>query len=138
LVVNILCASQGVIVPFRPDEFSRKGLSHFHDALNDIAEMGITESPRVLAHIPNLVDTRRKQEEDDLLRIENELKEISPQSKMMSPFMNRVGLVKGQAQKKSVFDYNSKEYTELQEQFGDVAHLIDQWGKERRNEHFAN
>jgi len=138
LVVNILCASQGVIVPFRPDEFSRKGLSHFHDALNDIAEMGITESPRVLAHIPNLVDTRRKQEEDDLLRIENELKEISPQSKMMSPFMNRVGLVKGQAQKKSVFDYNSKEYTELQEQFGDIAHLIDQWGKERRNEHFAN
>lgn len=130
IVVNILCASNGVMVPFRPDEFSRKGLNHFHEALADIEDMGISEVPKVLAHIPNLVDGRRRQEGDDLERIEKELKEISPESRLMGPFMNKVGLVKGQALKKSVFDFQSKDYSELQEQFGAIAGLIDQWGKE--------
>lgn len=134
VVVNILCASKAVLVPFRPDEFSRKGLTHFHEALLDIEEMGISDVPRVLAHIPNLVDSRRRQEGDDLSRIEMELKEISPESKMMPPFMNKVGLVKGQAQKKSVFDFQSKEYSELQDQFGAIANLIDHWAKENNHE----
>ena len=62
LVVNILCATDGLLVPFRPDEFSRKGLGHLYGVLENIEDMGITEAPTILAHIPNLVDYRRKQE----------------------------------------------------------------------------
>ena len=40
LVVNIMCASDGLLVPFRPDEFSRVGLGHFYNALDQI-EIGL-------------------------------------------------------------------------------------------------
>ena len=74
LVVNILCASQGVMIPFRADEFSKKGLSHFYNVLDDVAQMGITKTPEVLAHIPNMVDLRRKQEAFDLTDIRETMK----------------------------------------------------------------
>ncbi|WP_164848280.1 ParA family protein [Halobacteriovorax sp. HLS] len=136
IVVNILCASDGAIVPFRPDDFSRKGLNHFYEVLEDISDMGVSQIPEVLAHIPNLVDSRRKQESDDLLKIKNSLDEhFGGQAVVTAPFLNKAQLVKSQSQKKSVYDYASKEFLPLQGQFNDMAQIIKDWSKESHSEH---
>ena len=128
LVVNTLCASGGVMVPFRPDEFSKKGLNHLYDVLDDIEDMGVAQIPEVLAHIPNLVDSRRKQEVADLNRIEKHLNiEWDGEFKMVSPFYNRSQLVRSQSQRKSVFDYQSKEFIPLQNQFNELADIMKEW-----------
>jgi len=132
LVVNILCAADGVIVPFKPDEFSRKGLGHFYNVLADIEDMGVTQIPEVLAHVPNLVDVRRKQEGADLARIVEELEDSFGDAKLVEPFYNRTQLVKSGAQRKSVFDYSSKEFAPLQEQFNHIASIIKDWSYEAR------
>ena len=128
LVVNILCASDGVLVPFKPDDFSRKGLSHFYSVLDDIDDMGLTSVPEVLGHIPNLMDSRRSQDDKDLVKITQELEEAFGKAKMLSPFMNRAPLVKCGASKKSVYDYKGKDFLHLQNQFGEIAKTIENWG----------
>lgn len=127
LVVNILCAAQGLLVPFKADDFSRKGLGHLNEVLEDIEDMGVTQIPQILAHIPNLVDARRKQEGDDLGRITETLSHMES-SHVVEPFFNRAQLVKSQAQRKSVFDYSSKEYQQLQGQFQNLVNIIEEWG----------
>ena len=128
LVVNVLCASDGVMVPFRPDEFSKKGLGHLYSVLEDIEDMGVTQIPDVLAHIPNLVDVRRKQEMLDLDYISKVItEEMGEDARMVSPFFNRSQLVRSQAQRKSVFEYNSKDFLPLQEQFTQLATIIKDW-----------
>jgi chromosome partitioning protein len=127
LVVNIMCAAHGLLVPFRPDEFSRKGLGHFYEVLDNIEDMGVTSSPEVLAHIPNLVDMRRRQESNDLDRIQKELEDEFGAGTVTEPFFNRTHLVRSQAEKKSVFDFNSKEFGPLQGQFREIAGKIEDW-----------
>jgi len=127
LVVNILCAAQGLLVPFKADDFSRKGLGHLNEVLEDIEDMGVTQIPEILAHIPNLVDGRRKQEGDDLSKITDSLSHLES-SNIVEPFYNRAQLVKSQAQRKSVFDYSSKEYQQLQGQFQNLVSIIEEWG----------
>ena len=135
IVVNILCASDGAMVPFRPDDFSRKGLNHFYEVLEDIDDMGVTQIPEVLAHIPNLVDSRRKQEGDDLMKIKDSLgQHFGDDAIVTEPFLNRAQLVKSQAQKKSVFDFNSKEFLPLQGQFNEMAQIITDWSRENHHE----
>jgi chromosome partitioning protein len=129
LVVNIMCAAHGLLVPFRPDEFSRKGLGHFYEALDQVEEMGVSNAPHVVAHIPNLVDMRRKQEGDDLNRIQGELEEEFGTGTVMAPFFNRAPLVRSQAEKKSVFEFHSKEFLPLQNQFNDIALKINEWNE---------
>lgn len=129
LVVNALCASDGVMVPFRPDEFSRKGLSHLSEVLENIEDMGVSQIPEVVAYIPNLVDTRRKQEQADLKSITQGLGTSAGGVPVVAPFFNRAPLVKSQSQRKSVFDYQSKEFEGLQKNFTEVAELIQKWGK---------
>lgn len=128
LVVNALCASDGVMVPFRPDEFSRKGLSHLSDVLENIEDMGVSQIPEVVAYIPNLVDARRKQEQSDLKNITQGLGDSAEGVPVVAPFFNRAPLVKSQAQRKSVFDYQSKEFEALKKNFTEVAELIQEWG----------
>ena len=125
LVVNILCSSDGVMVPFRPDDFSKVGLTHFYNVLEDIEEMGIVKTPQVIAHIPNLVDSRRKQEVSDLEIIEHDSIERVEGVQMATPFYNRSQLVKSLAQKKSVFEYHSKEFSPLRKKFSELAQMID-------------
>ena len=145
LVVNIICAANGLLVPFRPDEFSKKGLSHFYETLENIDDMGITEVPEVLAHIPNLVDARRRQEDDDLQLIqseiqknllgdfeESELEDIQNRVYISKPFYNRAHLVKSLAQKKSVYEFNSKDFASLRGQFDEITHVITDW-KQRQD-----
>jgi chromosome partitioning protein len=132
LVVNVLCAANGVIVPFKPDEFSRKGLGHFYNALADIEDMGVTSVPEVLAHVPNLVDNRRKQEGSDLAKITQELEDSFGDARLVQPFFNRTQLVKSGAQRKSVFDFKSKEFAPLQDQFNQIATIIEDWSYEAR------
>ncbi|ATH07766.1 hypothetical protein BIY24_07340 [Halobacteriovorax marinus] len=131
LVVNILCASDGALVPFRPDEFSYKGLTHFYKVLEDINDMEISNTPDVLAHIPNLMDSRRKQESEDLDMIAEHLGEDAV---VVEPFMNKAQLVKGQSQKKSVFEFNSKEFLPLQNQFSEIAKIITDWKEQGQYE----
>ena len=132
LVVNTLCASTGIMVPFRPDEFSKKGLGHLYGVLDEIEEMGVQQTPEILAHIPNLVDARRKQEQNDLEEISSELTEtFGDEIKILTPFYNRSQLVRSQAQRKSVFHYQSKEYLPLQQQFNEMATVIKEWNDAR-------
>ena len=126
LVVNTLCATDGVMVPFRPDEFSKKGLGHLYSVLGDIEEMGVGEAPKVIAHIPNLMDNRRKQEQEELESISGELVEDLGEEHacVVDPFFNRAQLVRSGGQRKSVFDYQSKEFLGLQHQFNELASII--------------
>jgi len=132
LVVNIICAADGLLVPFRPDEFSKKGLGHFYETLENIEDMGITQVPEVLAHIPNLVDMRRRQEDCDLQDIRERLNEYCGEVYVSGPFYNRTHLVKSLAEKKSVYDFNSKDFTPLKEQFDEITNRITHW-KESSN-----
>lgn len=130
LVINALCASQGVIVPFRPDDFSLKGLEHFYQVIADIEEMGIVKAPEVFLHVPNLVDLRRNQESADLNKIILAIDAQLGVGKVFSPFLNKAGLVKSLAGRKSVFDFKTQEFSELQEKFSGVAQKIEEWSHE--------
>lgn len=113
LVVNILCATDGVLYPFVPDRFSEQGLKNIQQVVSDIAEMEITETPKNLGYIPNLFDTRRKQANADLEQIKSALGEAT----MHEAFTNKVQFGKSLAQRKSVFHYKSSEFKDLQRQF---------------------
>jgi chromosome partitioning protein len=45
LVVNILCAVDGVLYPFIPDSFSEQGLKNIQQVVEEIEDMGITKTP---------------------------------------------------------------------------------------------
>lgn len=130
LVINALCASDGVIVPFRPDDFSLKGLEHFYQVLEDISDMGIVRAPEVFLHVPNLVDLRRKQESDDLAKIMESIEKEKGSGKIFSPFLNKAGLVKSLSGRKSVYDFKTQEFSELQKSFSGVAQKIEEWSNE--------
>ncbi|MGE3611580.1 MAG: ParA family protein [Bacteriovoracaceae bacterium] len=117
LVVNILCAVDGVLYPFVPDRFSEQGLKNIQQVVADIADMEITSTPKNLGYIPNLFDTRRKQANSDLENIKNTLGEAT----IFGPFTNKVQFGKSLAQRKSVFHYKSGEYKDLQGQFVSMA-----------------
>ena len=130
LVVNALCASDGVIIPFRADDFSKKGLEHFYQVLADVEEMGITKSPEILFHVPNLVDLRRKQESDDLTKIIQSIENELGEGKVYSAFLNKAGLVKSLASRKSVFEFKNNDFIDLQEKFLGMAQKIEDWSNE--------
>jgi chromosome partitioning protein len=130
LVINALCASDGVIIPFRADDFSKKGLEHFYQVLADIADMGITKSPEIICHVPNLVDLRRKQESDDLTKIIQSIETELGKGKVYSAFLNKAGLVKSLASRKSVFEFKNNDFTDLQEKFLGMAQKIEDWAHE--------
>lgn len=113
LVVNILCATDGVLYPFVPDRFSEQGLKNIQQVVSDIAEMEITSTPKNLGYIPNLFDTRRKQATSDLEQITQTLGEAV----VYEAFTNKVQFGKSLAQRKSVFQFKSTEYKDLQRQF---------------------
>lgn len=113
LVVNILCATDGVLYPFVPDRFSEQGLKNIQQVVSDISEMEITTTPKNLGYIPNLYDTRRKQAASDLEQIKLTLGEAT----MHEAFTNKVQFGKSLAQRKSVFHYKTNEYKDLQRQF---------------------
>jgi chromosome partitioning protein len=131
LVVNALCSSDGVIIPFRPDDFSAKGLDHFYQVLDDVEEMGIVTVPEIILHVPNLVDLRRRQEADDLTKIVNNIESTMGKEKVSSAFMNKTPLVKSLSERKSVFEFKSKEFKDLQTEFLSVATKIEDWNNER-------
>lgn len=113
LVVNILCAVDGVLYPFVPDRFSEQGLKNILQVVQDITEMEITSTPKNLGYIPNLFDVRRKQAASDLEQIKVTLGEAT----VHEAFTNKVQFGKSLAQRKSVFHFKSGEYKDLQRQF---------------------
>lgn len=131
LVINALCASDGVIVPFRPDDFSAKGLEHFYTVLDDVEDMGIVTVPEIILHVPNLVDLRRKQENEDLSKIVNKIEASMGAEKVSNAFMNKTPLVKSLSEKKSVFDFKNKEFKDLQNEFLVIADKIEVWNHDR-------
>lgn len=120
LVVNILCAVDGVLYPFVPDRFSEQGLKNIQQVVSDIAEMEITAVPKNLGYIPNLFDTRRKQATNDLEQIRVTLGE----GIVHEPFTNKVQFGKSLAQRKSVFHFKSNEYKDLQKQFVTMTETV--------------
>jgi chromosome partitioning protein len=122
LVVNILCAVDGVLYPFVPDSFSQQGLKNIQQVLEDIREMEICPVPRNLGYIPNLFDARRKQVHADFEKIGADL----GTGRMFVPFTNRVQFTKAQASRKSVFEFQANEFKEIQEQFMNMAQTVQQ------------
>lgn len=120
LVVNILCAADGVLYPFVPDRFSEQGLKNILQVVSDIGEMEITSTPKNLGYIPNLFDVRRKQAGSDLAHI----KETLGEAYMYEAFTNKVQFGKSLAQRKSVFQYKSVEYKDLQRQFTEMTENV--------------
>lgn len=121
LVVNILSASDGVLFPFIPDSFSEQGLKNIQDVILDIEDMGITSVPKNLGYIPNLFETRRKQANEDFERIQNEY----GNAHVFAPFANKASFAKSMSSRKSVFDFQAKDYKELQGQFMTMANEIE-------------
>ena len=122
LVVNILCAVDGVLYPFVPDRFSQQGLKNIQQVVQDISEMEITTTPKNLGYIPNLFDVRRKQALTDL----EEIKGTLGMATVHEAFTNKVQFGKSLAQRKSVFDYKSGEFKDLQRQFVTMTQTLDQ------------
>jgi len=121
LVINILCACDGVLFPFIPDAFSEQGLKNIHSVLEDIEDMGIVSAPKILGYIPNLYEQRRKKSKEDFQHIKDFFKE----GEFFAPFSNKAGFAKSMANKKSVFDYKAVEFKELQGQFMTVAKSVE-------------
>lgn len=121
LVVNIMCACDGVLFPFVPDRFSEQGLMNMQNVLSDIEEMQICSVPKNLGYIPNLYDSRRKQAGMDMEKIKDTFKS----GIVHSAFYNKVQFGKSLAQRKSVFDYKGKDFVELQQQFTQLANSIE-------------
>jgi chromosome partitioning protein len=132
LVINALCASHGVIIPFKADDFSHRGLENFYQVLRDIDEMGIVKAPNVILHVPNLVDVRRKQENEDLTKIIETVENEMGEGFVFSPFLNKAGLVKSLSGRKSVFDYKTAEFSDLREKFTGIADIIEEWANVRQ------
>ena len=132
LVINALCASEGVIIPFKADDFSSIGLDHFYQVLEDIKEMGIVTAPEVILHVPNLVDLRRKQENEDLTKIIEKVDNAIGVGKVYSPFLNKAGLVKSLSGRKSVFEFKTNEFLDLREKFMGIADKIEEWSNVRQ------
>lgn len=120
LVVNILCACDGVLFPFIPDTFSEQGLKNIHTVIDDIGEMGIVNKPKVLGYIPNLFETRRKKANEDFASIKDQFGE----GIIFSPFANKANFAKSMSNRKSVFDYQAAEFKELQAQFLGMAESV--------------
>jgi chromosome partitioning protein len=131
LVINALCASDGVIIPFKADDFSLKGLEHFYQVLNDIKDMEIVKAPEVILHVPNLVDLRRKQENDDLTKIIETIDDKLGKGRVFTPFLNKAGLVKSLSGRKSVFSFKGQDFHELREKFLGIADKIEEWSNVR-------
>ncbi|MAZ47096.1 MAG: hypothetical protein CME65_00945 [Halobacteriovoraceae bacterium] len=121
LVVNILCACDGVLFPFIPDAFSEQGLQNIHDVLMDIEDMGIVQSPKILGYIPNLFEGRRKKSREDFESIKNRFSDAH----IFEPFNNRAHLAKSVASRKSVFDYEAQDFRQLQGQFRDMVESVE-------------
>jgi chromosome partitioning protein len=121
LVVNILCACDGVLFPFIPDAFSEQGLKNIRNVLLDIEDMGIVKAPKILGYIPNLFEGRRKKSREDFKHIKDEFQD----GKIFEPFLNRANFAKSMANKKSVFDYEAADYKELQGQFLNVIDSVE-------------
>ncbi len=121
LVVNILCACDGVLFPFIPDSFSEQGLKNIRNVLLDIEDMGIVSSPKILGYIPNLFEGRRKKSREDFDHIKDEFND----GEIFEPFYNRAHMAKSMANRKSVFDYEASDYKELQSQFVHMVERVD-------------
>lgn len=121
LVVNILCASRGVLVPFQADAFSRHGLENFHDIVEQVSGMELGASPKVLGYIPNLLDQRRSQVQADLKDIKEDL---IGEAVVHKGFSNKASVARAMAKQKSVFHFKSKEYLEHQGNFLEMASNI--------------
>lgn len=121
LVVNILCACNGVLFPFIPDSFSEQGLKNIHEVILDIEDMGIVETPKILGYIPNLFEGRRKKSREDY----EQIKKRFTDAHVFEPFNNRAHLAKSVASRKSVFDYDAQDFKQLQTQFSQMAESVD-------------
>lgn len=125
LVINALCASDGVIIPFKADEFSLQGVRHFYQVLEDIKEMGLGLNPEVITHVPNLLDSRRKSENESMEVIKDFIK--TEKKLVASGFQNRSGILKAVNAKKSVFEFESNEYKPIREEFLSMGQTIEEW-----------
>lgn len=132
LVVNILCACDGVLVPFQADSFSGMGLVHFHEVLDQIGEMNITDVPEVIGYIPNLVPGKSQSYRRKYMSMMEELSENVGQLRVFEPFYVHNQLTRANDKKCSVFSFNSREYHDVQKRFIRLAVAVDDLTAQRR------
>lgn len=132
LVVNILCACDGVLVPFQADSFSGMGLSHFHEVLDQIERMNITDIPEVIGYIPNLVPGKSQAYRRKYMSMMEELSENVGQLRVFEPFYVHNQFTRANDKKRSVFSFNSRDYLEVQKKFVRLARAVDDLTVQRR------
>lgn len=125
LVINAICASDGVIIPFKADEFSLQGVKHFYQVLEDVKDMGLGLNPEIITHVPNLLDNRRKTELQSVETIKDFV--TGHEKNVAHGFQNRSGILKSINAKKSVFEFESNEYKPIREEFLAMGQKILNW-----------
>jgi chromosome partitioning protein len=114
IMVNILCACEGLLIPFRPDLFSFHGYRLIEDVLDQIQEMNLVACPKILGLLPNMVDERRKQ---DVLDLQEMAEEVQGKIPLYPALKQKALFAKLNAQGHHLFEFQQKEYAELQEHF---------------------
>jgi chromosome partitioning protein len=122
MMVNILCACDGLLIPFRPDLFSFHGFRLVEEVVEQIKDMELVKPPSLYGLLPNFIDERRKQEMMDLQQIREDLKE---KVLVYPPLKQKVILSKLNAHGQHIFDSRHKDYGELQEHFLQWASLLE-------------
>lgn len=115
LVMNVMASVDGIFLPFIPDQFSRKGLEHTMDVIDELEESGIfVQTPKVLGLVPNLMDKRRRSHKDTLRELHEDL---DSSIKLFDPLYNNAWMAKLSHEKKSIFDSESLGVHDLKKYF---------------------
>ncbi len=122
LMVNIVAASDGVIIPFHTDRFSQQGLAHFHNMIDEVIDMQVGASPKIIGHIPNRVEGRKKSTQQSYQEIADQLKGQF----FFEPIPNKAAINQASLQQSSVFDFASRPYRELQSHFDQISAKIEE------------
>jgi chromosome partitioning protein len=109
------------------------GLEHLHEVIDNIEDMGIVRVPEVIQYIPNLVEARRKQDMENLARISTEIEQSYGVPKVAPAMFNRSFIGRSHGAKKSIFDYRSKEFAQVQENFLQLAATVEEWADGKAN-----
>lgn len=117
IMVNILCACNGIIVPIKCDEFSLKGLEWIENTLEMIQDSTLVVPAKILGLWPNLVETRRSGQLKTLEKIQLDYSKIP----IYPIIANKVHMDTCTKDRKSVFHYQGQVYEEYQKVFTNVA-----------------
>jgi chromosome partitioning protein len=121
VVVNIICASHGLLFPFIPDRFSEQGIMNINQVLDDITSMELTTAPKIIGYIPNLFEHRRKKSQEKMEDLRVKLDNSENETLIFEPLYNKSHLSSAMSEGKSVYHFQKSNYHSYQELFDKMA-----------------